>query len=313
MKNCIIRISVLLLLIAGTLNLNAGNPVKGRITDSASGSPVEGVSIRIAGSGQGAISNHSGNFSLILENGAHTLVFSHISYKPQELAIVAGDKNEFIEVSLDPGLIGLDEVSVISTYARERETPIAATTIRKATIERESAGQEYPEIMKMTQGVYATRLGGGTGDARISIRGFQQENLGLLLNGIPVSSVENGLVYWSNWAGLGEATQSIQLQRGLGASRVALNSVGGTINIITRTTDAHEGGSLRYDLSGYGNRKATFSVSTGKLDNNIAITFLGSRTSGPGYVDATHVDSWAWFLSVSKTINAKHMLVFTGL
>lgn len=313
MKHCIIRTSVLLLLIAGALNLAAGNPVKGRITDSASGSPVEGVSIRIAGSEQGTISNHTGNFSLILENGDHTLVFTHISYKSLELAIVAGDRNEFIEVSLDPGLIGLDEVSVISTYARERETPIAVTTIRKATIERESAGQEYPEVMKMTPGVYATRLGGGTGDARISIRGFQQENLGLLLNGIPVSSVENGLVYWSNWAGLGEATQSIQVQRGLGASRVALNSVGGTINIITRTTDARKGGSMRYDLTGFGNRKATFSVSTGILDNGIALTFLGSRTSGPGFVDATHVDSWAWFLSVSKTINAKHMLVFTGM
>lgn len=98
--------------------------------------------------------------------------------------------------------------------------------------------QDYPEIMKLVPGVYATKLGGGQGDARISIRGFQQENIALLLNGVPVSSVENGLVYWSNWAGLGDATQTIQVQRGLGASRVALNSVGGTINIITKSTEA---------------------------------------------------------------------------
>ena len=90
--------------------------------------------------------------------------------------------------------------------------------------------------MNSVPGVYATRLGGGSGDASVNIRGFKQENVALLLNGIPMSSVENGLVYWNNWLGLSEATQQIQVQRGLGASQVALNSIGGTINIITKTT-----------------------------------------------------------------------------
>jgi outer membrane receptor for ferrienterochelin and colicin len=167
--------------------------------------------------------------------------------------------------------------------------------------------------MKMVPGVYATKLGGGNGDARISIRGFQQENIALLLNGIPVSSMENGLVYWSNWAGLGDATQTIQVQRGLGASRVALNSVGGTINIITKSTEAKKGGSIRYAVSDFGNHKTTLSLSSGKLKNDYAITFLGSRTSGPGYVDATASNAWAWFLTISKRINSTHTLVFTGL
>ena len=50
--------------------------------------------------------------------------------------------------------------------------------------------------------------------------------------------MENGRVYWSNWSGLGDVTAAMQVQRGLGASKLAINSIGGTINIITKSTDA---------------------------------------------------------------------------
>lgn len=92
--------------------------------------------------------------------------------------------------------------------------------------------------MKMTPGVYATKQGGGFGDSRINVRGFDQKNVAVMINGIPVNDMENGWVYWSNWSGLSDATRTMQVQRGLGASKLAINSVGGTINIITKTTDA---------------------------------------------------------------------------
>jgi len=135
----------------------------------------------------------------------------------------------------------------------------------------------------------------------------------LMLNGVPIGSVENGLVYWNNWLGLAEATQQIQVQRGLGASKVAMNSIGGTINIITKTTDIEPGGSFKYSITDYGNQKATLMLSSGRLKNNMAVTFLGSRFTGPGYVDATYVDGWAYYLSISKEFNKNNMLVFTVL
>lgn len=295
------------------LTATAQIALKGRVTDYTSGAGIEQVAIQSNQQNKGTITDQNGYFSILIEKGNQILTFTHLSYRPFSIGVTAGDKNEFLNIQLTPDMIGLDEISIISSHARERNTPVAISTIKTALIQREIGGQEYPEIMKMTPGVYATKLGGGNGDARISIRGFQQENLGLLLNGVPVSSVENGLVYWSNWAGLGDATQSIQVQRGLGASRVALNSVGGTINIITKTTEASKGGSISHAISDFGNRKTILSLSTGKTDNGYALTFLGSRTTGPGYVDATHVDAWAWFLSLSKQINSKHLLVFTGM
>jgi len=286
---------------------------RGQVKDITSGQPLSGAAIKIKPGNEGTSSDQNGFFSVTVFSDDTLLVISHLGYKSIEKQIVGIDNAEIMLIELQPDIVGLAEVNIIATYARERQTPIAVSTIKTAAIEREMGNQDYPEIMKMVPGVYATKLGGGNGDARISIRGFQQENIALLLNGVPVSSIENGLVYWSNWAGLSDATQTIQVQRGLGASRVALNSVGGTINIITKSSEAETGGSIRYAVSDYGNQKTTISLSSGVLKNNYAITFLGSRTKGPGYVDATAVDAWSWFLTVSKEINKSHKLVFTGL
>lgn len=295
------------------ISANAQFVLRGQVLDSKTGFTLPSVNIVIDSLQQGTITDDAGNFTLKLSPGAHLLQASFIGYETYKSVYNVNHSGNFIRIELKPAVTGLDEVNILSDYAKDRETPIAMTNIKTSVIEQQMGNQDYPELMKMTPGVYATKLGGGTGDARISIRGFQQENIALLLNGVPVSSVENGLVYWSNWAGLGDATQTIQVQRGLGASRVALNSVGGTINIITKSTEAEKGGKIRFSMSDYGNRKTSLSLSTGKLNNGYAVTFLGSHTEGPGYVDATAVNSWAWFLTISKQISERQSLVFTGL
>lgn len=97
-------------------------------------------------------------------------MISHISYQTNTVKIKSANKPVFYFLQLQSRQLGLDEVNIISTFVRERETPIAVSNITQATIEREMGSQEYPEIMKMVAGVYATKLCGGTGDARISIR-----------------------------------------------------------------------------------------------------------------------------------------------
>ncbi len=54
----------------------------------------------------------------------------------------------------------------------------------------------------------------------------------------------------------------MQVQRGLGSSKLAISSVGGTINVLTRTADMKEGGTI---LTGFGN--ANYIKTTGILFN----------------------------------------------
>ena len=53
--------------------------------------------------------------------------------------------------------------------------------------------------------------GGGSGDSRVNVRGFNQRNVAVLINGVPVNDMENGWVYWSNWDGMSDVTNSIQV------------------------------------------------------------------------------------------------------
>ena len=287
----------------------------GLITDKQTGLPVAGAVVGVKDFEARTNTSTLGVFSLDISPSAKLITITHVAYLPKEISVPDTGKTNIItlHVELETNIIGLGEVRVMSSYATDRRTPVAATTLPSLLIERRMGNQDFPEIMKNVPGIYATKEGGGNGDARLTIRGFQQENIALLLNGVPVSSVENGLVYWSNWVGLSDATQAIQVQRGLGASQVSLNSVGGTVNIITKTTEAAKGGTFRYGISDYGNSKVTISLSTGKMKNGFAVTFLGSHTKGPGYVDATYVKAWAYFLSASKEFSTKHKLVFTAM
>ena len=301
-------------LLSGNLNAQVFK-IKGTVTDINTNETISGISIQVEGTSIGTITGNDGTFELNLNAVKVILRFSHISYKPFTYEV--NEKSAHVinigVIALEPTVVSLDGVKIISSYMTERNTPVAISNIKSRTIEQKTGNQDYPEILKMTPGIYATKEGGGSGDDRLSIRGFQQENVSLLLNGVPVSSMENGLVYWSNWTGLTDATEAIQVQRGLGASRVAMNSVGGTVNIITKSTSAIAGGALRYSISDYGNSKTTLSFSTGKMKNGTSLTFLGSHTVGPGFVDATYVKGWAYFLSLSREFGKKHKLVLTAM
>ncbi len=287
--------------------------IKGTVVDRTTNETIPGVTITTEVAGIETVSDINGNFELKLNTDKSVLLFRHISYKmlKYEVTIKPGSVTFIGAISLEPNIVDLDEIKIISSYVTDRSTPIAISTIEAKTLEQKTGNQDYPEILKMTPGIYATKEGGGSGDDRLSLRGFQQENISLLLNGVPVNSMENGLVYWSNWTGLTDATEAIQVQRGLGASRVAMNSVGGTINIITKSTSVEAGGSLRFSLSDYGNSKTSFGFSTGKLKNGTSVTFLGSHTTGPGFVDATYINSWAYFLSLSRELGKKQRIVLT--
>lgn len=215
-------------------------------------------------------------------------------------------------IVLEPEETMLQDVVVTQSIARTRKTPVAISNITAPEIEAKLGNQEFPEVLKTTLGVWATKDGGGYGDAKINMRGFKSENIAALINGIPVNDMEWGGLYWSNWAGLSDVTSSMQTQRGVGAAIISSPSVGGTINITTKTLDAKRGGNIFYGMGNDGLNHIGFSYSTGMMKNGWAFTILGSRKWGNGYVQGTDFDAYTYFINISKRINDKHQLSFTA-
>ena len=159
---------------------------------------------------------------------------------------------------------------------------------------------------------YTTKDGGGYGDAQTRIRGFKSENVAMMINGVPMNGMENQKVYWSNWAGLSDVTRSMQVQRGLGAAKVSVPAVGGSINIVTKSTEAKRGGFVSYGMGNDGYNKILFSVSSGLSKDGWAFTLLGGKTWGDGYIQGTDFEGYNWFASIAKRFNDNHQLSLTA-
>jgi len=312
MKRKNLLFTVLAILLFSGISFSQGL-VRGVVQDVNTDETLIGASVLIKGTSIGVTTNLDGSFLLIAPEGEHVLIYRYIGYEEQSstLSVKDGATYNVGTILLKSSSIGLDEVNVLASVAVDRKTPVAVSTISSQNIKEYLGSQEFPQIMNYTPNVFSTRGGGGYGDANLRVRGYDQSNTAVMINGIPVNDMENGWVYWSNWAGLGDATRSIQIQRGLGASKLAINSVGGTVNIITKTTDMNKGGAIQFEATDFGRFKTMLTLSTGLLKTGTAVTFVGSRTFGKGYIDATWVDAWSYFLSVSQNIGKKNQLVFT--
>ena len=206
----------------------------------------------------------------------------------------------------------LNEVIVSSAQIRD-DAPVTLKTIKSKEISQYLGTKTYPEIMRNIGGIYATSESGSYGDAKVNIRGFKQENFTVMLNGVPLSGFRSGSMFWNNWLGLTDATYRIQIQKGVGGSMLAANSMGGTINIITMPAAQNSNGEIITSTTDYGLNSVRISLATGELKNGWSLNFAGSRTWGDGYVDGTEVNSWGYFLTLQKKINTQHSLLFTLL
>ena len=288
--------------------------VKGVVVDAGNKDKLIGTTVLVKGTTIGTSSDAFGNFSLNVPAGKKIIVVQFIGYSNKEVNVTVkdGETVDLGAIALDPEQIGIEEVKVFASVAIARKTPVALSKIEPIQIEEKLSTQEFPEVLKSTPGVYATKGPGGFGDSRINLRGFESANVAVMINGVPMNDMEWGGVYWSNWAGLADVTRSMQVQRGLGASKVAAPSLGGSINIVTRSTDAKKGGNVSYGIGSDGYTKVGFAVSTGLTENNWAITLLGAKSSGNGYVQGTEFESYTYFVNISKRINDAHQLSFTA-
>lgn len=289
--------------------------LSGTILEEEAEGPLPGANIIEAGTTNGTISDADGNFTLNTTAQTGEIIISFLGYKSQTIAFNLASATGVGNVTMELDATSMDEVVVtgygVIDVAKDRETPVAVSTIKLPEIIAKTGNQEFPDIMKNTPSVYVASQAGGYGDSRINIRGFEQENLALLFNGQPVNGMEDGKVYWSNWQGLAEIATAVQIQRGLGSSKLAISSVGATINVVTKATDMYEGGRVSAMMGNDGYMKFVGSYSTGLGENGWGASILLSHWQGNGYNDGTQGQGQTYFFSLGYKPNEKHQFNFS--
>ncbi len=298
-------------ILIGSSSAIAQSTVIGKVVDE-NDAPLIGATVIVPGTSTGTGTDAAGNFSLKVDAGTQSVEISFIGYVTETREIKGGGRIDLGTIVLKTDAVTLQDVIVSQSVAVQRKTPVAVSTVTADEITYKLGGQEFPEILKSTPGVYVTKDGGGFGDAKINMRGFQSANVAVMVNGVPVNDMEWGGVYRSNWAGLSDVTRSMQTQRGLGASKISAPSVGGSVNIVTNGIDAKKGGTFSFGVGNDGLYNLSLSLSTGLTKNGWAMSILAAKRWGDGYIQGTNFEGYNWFVNISKRINDRHQLSLTA-
>jgi TonB-dependent SusC/RagA subfamily outer membrane receptor len=141
--------------------------IHGRVVNKA-GSPLQGVSVFIAGSQKGTITNRDGRFTLMVPDGENiTLEVSSVGYQTKKIDV--GRQTE-ITITLDENVSGLSDVVVIGYGTTSKKDLTGSVSQVKSEALESAPVYDIGEALKgHSSGVQVTNNSGAPG-SRIQVR-----------------------------------------------------------------------------------------------------------------------------------------------
>lgn len=166
--------------------------VTGTVVDSKTNEPLVGVNVAVEGTTVGAITDVSGNYSVVLPGSAKTLVFTYIGYTTVKVQL-EGQKT--IDVKMTSEVLNLEEVVVVG-YGTQRRTTVTGA-ISSVTADKivalPSAGVDQA-LQGRAAGVTVISNGAPGFDATIRVRGISTVNDAnplFVVDGVISTSISN--------------------------------------------------------------------------------------------------------------------------
>ncbi len=274
--------------------------LSGRVTDKETNMPLGGVTVQTADQRWGTTTGENGRFILEgIPGGEIQLVIKSLGYEPLK-ATYATDSGP-LEIVLTSTLLPGEDIVVTGDRARRRETPVAFTNITKREIKQSYWAQDVPMILAESPGVYAFSDNGlGIGYSYLSVRGFPQSRVSVLINGVPHNDPLSHEVYWIDMPDFAASAQDIQIQRGVGSSMYGSTAIGGTININTSYANPTRDIEVNTGIGSYATRKASLNFNSGLIEDTYNVYGRFSRLVSDGYRENSWTDQWAYFLGVAR-------------
>ncbi len=293
---------LLLLFYATASHAQERGTIEGTVRDATTDRPIAGCNVIVEGTMLGAASDSLGFFRLAeIPFGEVRLVISHIGYVPVKRNIQLNAAILEIDFSLRPALITTTPTTIIATRARERETPVVFAALQRDEIEKRYATQDLPVLLsELPSSTYYSENGNGLGYNYLTIRGFDQRRISVLINGIPQNDPEDHNVYWLDFPDFASNIEDIQVQRGAGSAFYGPPAIGGSVNIITRSLSPDRLVSATIGRGSFDTRRYSASFNSGLISGRYIFYGRGSRLQSDGYRDRSWVDFWSYFFSALR-------------
>lgn len=198
------------------------------------------------------------------------------------------------------------------TAATSFNIPIFSTS--GGDVDADLEQQDVSSLLMSSRDVFTQFASFQFGAGRYRMRGYMAENQMVMINGVNVNNLETGFSAWSNWGGLNDVTRYVETRFGTVSNRLGFSGPGGYTNIDSKASSFRKGTRVSYANANriFGNR-VMMTHSTGMMQNGWAMTLsASSRWGNEVYIPGTYFRANAYYLSVDKRINDKHLLSFTG-
>jgi len=287
-----------LFILLPTIAFPNSNSIKGKIFDSTTYRILAGSNIEIVGTTIGAAADEQGNFSVKnIPPGKYILRITHIGYKTVEQRVTIS-YNETVSLKIFLAPIIIEGQSIIITaksdanQAIERETPISFTKLSSQELTENYTTGDLPDLIQDVPGVWTSSA--GLGESEIAIRGFASDKVQFMINDIPMNDPEDHQVYWSNWAGISYAAQSVEVHRGSGFSLYGSGDFGGSMHINTIGVAPKSEKSFRFSVGRFNRMGIQSGPDAGMYINPLSgelepvehplnYTYAGRFCTGPKY------------------------------
>jgi outer membrane cobalamin receptor len=146
--------------------------------------------------------------------------------------------------------VELFETVIVNADWERPEIPESPTTIEEVTAEQlqQRSVTNIGQALELLPGVQF-RVARSKSEEQVTIRGFEQEKVLVLMDGIPVSLPFEGQI---NLADIPvQNIASIKLIKGIGSVLYGANGMGGVINVITKRGESKPSFSAQYEGSQY--------------------------------------------------------------
>lgn len=271
---------ILVLALVQVTAMAQGTKTTGRITDAATGMPLEGASVTIKSTGMGTSTDVNGKFSLLsAKTGKITLRISYVGYADVEKTVEAGSATD-ITLKEEQGRGNDVVVSASKRPEKITRAPATISVINAKDLEQTSSFN-IGELASKIQGVEFVRTGvNGVGfNARGFNNAFNAKILQMTDGRNSMMAGGSGLPSGIMNTVIKEDVERLEIVLGPNSALYGPNAHNGIANTITKDPRKYQGTTL---VIGAGNRdvfSGRFRTAS-KINNKWAYKITGEYTTG---------------------------------
>lgn len=220
--------------------------VNGTVKEGGTGRPIIGAHVNVQGALINATTDTAGRFRMLnVPAGARVLEVAHMGHtNATREVLVPADGVVSVEIQMTNAPTVLQELTVIGSRQeldevkdRLEQVPGGVDLVPSQEI-RATRQANLKDVLRFTPGVYIQPRFGAADESQISVRGsglrnnFHARGINLLVNGMPYRNAD-GFTDFEALELL--TTEAIEVYKGGNAFRYGGSTLGGAINLITKT------------------------------------------------------------------------------